>query len=116
MSSRTSGTMDKAMNKLEAKVGDILLVTSTARRTLMEVTRVTKTQIICGCRKFWRRNGVPVGAGTWSSGRAKVATQEDMDSVQEEGSRKRLARELEDIDFYSLPLSKLEKIRAIIAK
>lgn len=94
-------------------VGDKVVVTlqqfTTTKVCISKVERLTKTLIIVNGIKFRRCNGRRV-ADTYGCCYIKVASEEEIKKVEEETDRLRLAKNLREYNYYSLPLEKLKKI------
>lgn len=94
-------------------VGDKVVVTlqqfTTTKVFVSKVERLTKTLIIVNGIKFRRSNGRRV-ADTYGYCDIKVASEDEIKKVEEENDRLRLAKNLREYNYYSLPLEKLKKI------
>lgn len=77
----------------EAKEGDKLAIYTRARDpNIRTVARVTKLHVIDECGVKWRRNGRRVGASSWSSESARIASDEDFAAID----RAQIARTVTD--------------------
>lgn len=94
-------------------VGDKVIVTSqqyiTTKVFVGKVERLTKTLIIVNGIKFRKSDGRRV-ADTYGYCDIKVASEDEIKKVEEETDRLRLAKNLREYNYYSLPLEKLKKI------
>lgn len=97
------------------KVGDKVILSSRYNDEVIEVTRLTKTQIICGASKFNRRTGYRVGSDRWSVTKIKIATDEDIRRIEREHSRRKLISYITRYTGYQyLSDEKLEQIYNIL--
>lgn len=79
------------MEALEnVKAGDKVIVSSRYKDEVIEVTRVTKTQIICGTSKFNKRTGRSIGSDAWTFSKIKIATEEDIQRIEKEERRQKM--------------------------
>ena len=94
-------------------VGDKVIVTlqqfTITKVFVGKVERLTKTLIIVNGIKFRRSDGIRV-ADTYGYCDIKVASEDEIKKVEEEADRLRLAKNLREYNYYSLPLEKLKKI------
>ena len=95
-------------------VGDKVVVTlqqfTTTKVFVSKVERLTKTLIIVNGIKFRRSNGRRVADTYGYYCDIKVASEDEIKKVEEETDRLRLAKNLREYNYYSLPLEKLKKI------
>lgn len=52
-------TLDKV------QTGDKVVLCARGKKEVVKVTRTTATQIVCGFKKFWRKNGNRVAHDVW---------------------------------------------------
>jgi hypothetical protein len=90
------------------QIGDQVVVANHHNKTIKTVTHTTKTQVYVGSTKF-RRNGTQIGGSKWSSYSARPATEEDIT----ENERRLLADNLRRVDYSTLSLDQLRRIRQI---
>ena len=98
----------------EIEVGDWILLENRYRKYLVQVTRVTKTQIICGNTKINRKYMEIVGSGTWDKTHATLCTKDEADKIREMLKIQYIANELNEFNFRDLPNDKIMKIWKII--
>lgn len=100
------------------KVGDKLIISHGFNSAeIITVTRTTKTQVICGMRRF-TRSGNLVGAGKWDCAHAHPTTPEEIAEIREESRRHNcmttiLRTTRSELD--KLPTERLEKIMELLA-
>lgn len=103
----------------DAKVGDVLLVTSASMGigSLTRVARVTKTQVVAtsGAR-YKRATGWLVGGGTWCSTNAEVATPEQIATHGENVQRARALAQLRSVTRGQVDALPIERLNAIVAE
>lgn len=106
------------MNKLEtAKVGDKLYIYGRDIPRIATITHITKTQVACLGMRFNRATGKQVGAATWYSDYARLATDEDIANLQAMQHRDDMLETVRQAFINKstmLPTHKLERIVAII--
>ena len=100
------------MNVLEeVSVGDKLLVRGQWDESIVDVDRLTKTQVVCGNSKYRISNGSLVGGGGFYGQYAKRATEEDIKKVTDVNKTRVLLRKLLNGKTYEgVPLRTLEEI------
>ncbi len=80
--------MNKTLNEVQA--GDKVVLCTRGEREVVEVTRTTKTQIICGYLKFSRKNGYRISSNKWDLGSIQPLTPE----IQQQIDKKKKKDEL----------------------
>lgn len=99
----------------DVKVGDKVILSSRYNDEIIEVTRLTKTQIVCGASKFNRTTGRMVGCDGWSSSSIKIATEADIKRVEREKRRRKMIAHITRYTGYQyLSDEKLEQIYNIL--
>lgn len=99
----------------EIGVGDWILLENRMRKDLVQVTRVTKTQIICGDKKINRKYMWLVGDGKeWDKTYVTFCTKEEADALREMFKMQYIAEKLNEFDFLNLPYDKIMKAWQII--
>jgi hypothetical protein len=91
------------------QTGDLLVISNYHSKHIETVRHTTKNQIHVGTWKF-RRDGSQIGRGTWSSYKARPATDQDIT----ENERRLLAGDLRRIDYLALSLDQLQRIKKIV--
>lgn len=98
----------------ELKAGDKVIVSNRYGSTVMDVEKVTATQIVVKDGRRWRKDGRLVGRGTWDTDSLKEATPEAVAVVESYLRREKLIGIMETRDWRKIPLDKLERIAAIL--
>lgn len=102
------------MSSLEnAKVGDLLIITSRWNKQILTVNKVQKNFVIAGNCKFLKANGSLVTSDRWDTTKANLATQEDIDAFRKEVKRHKMINQCRDIIFEKLSDSQLKQILEI---
>lgn len=107
------------MNELEnVNVGDfVVLIGSYAHdECLRKVERVTKSQIIVGKRRFWKKNGRIVGAGDWCYAYIRPTTENDIERIKKINQKNELLAFIRKVDSDNLSLESLQSICDIVKK
>lgn len=78
----------ETFNKVQS--GDKVVLCTRGKQDVVEVTRTTTTQIVCGFKKFWRKNGNRVAHDVWDFDRIIPWTPE----IQQEIDTKERKRKL----------------------
>jgi len=73
---------------------------------LIKVDRITKTQVICGVRRF-NRDGRPIGSSGFSTSRAWPATEKDILNA-------RIKRAQEKLDLLKVSAENIASIEALL--
>lgn len=80
--------MIKTLN--EVQTGDKVVLCTRGEREVVEVTRTTAMQIVCGFNKFWRKNGKKVTHDIWDFCRITPWTPEVQQEIDEQKLKKGL--------------------------
>lgn len=80
----------KAKTLDDIQSGDKVVFCTRGKQDVVEVTRTTATQIVCGSKKFWRKNGNKVAHDIWDCERIIPWTPE----IQQEIDTKERKRKL----------------------
>ena len=107
------------MNKFEnLKAGDFVVEsgTYTCGDCLRKVERVTKSQIIVGNHRYWKKDGRLVGAGYWCYAYIRTATEADIERINKVNLKKKLTAFIRQVAWSNLPLESLQAICDIVKK
>jgi hypothetical protein len=81
----------------------------------VKIDRVTGTQIIIGSERFRRDSGYKIGeSGGWSRTRISVPEPGEIEKCRVNLKRRRLAGELREVQWGTLPLKTLESVAAAV--
>lgn len=101
------------------KVGDkVVVYTNFCDDQILEVVRLTKTQILVGKEemRFSKKDGMLVGGGAWSTTHIREAEEKEVEKILYNQEVKKLLKKLHSINFNTLPLSKIKKILNLVSK
>ena len=107
------------MNDFEnLKVGDLMVVSGsyTHGDCLQKVERVTKSQIIVGKRRYWKKSGRLVGAEYWCYGYIRQATENDIERLSKVKQKNELLAFIHKVDWCNLSLESLQTICDVMKK
>jgi hypothetical protein len=75
------------------KIGDSVYHETRHRKSIIKITNITKTQIVCGSSRFMRRNGTLIGSDKWSKSYILPVTEKVMQMFE----NLKLKRKLDEI-------------------
>jgi len=109
------------MKLYELKVGDEVICRGggpLSKPTVMEITRLTKTMIICGQnRRFNRKTGRTSGGHSLFSSYLVPGTEKELAEIKNQQRKRNIVASLSyDVDWDKLELSSLIKIYSLVCE
>ena len=106
------------MNEFEnLKVGNLMVMhASYCGDSLRKVERVTKSQIVVGGTRYWKKNGLLVGLGKWSHGYIRRATEKDIEFFNKVKQKNELLAFIRNVAWCNLSLESLQTICDVMKK
>lgn len=99
------------MESLEdVKVGDNVILFDGWNKSIVTVTKVTKTQIHIGYGKYRKCDGRLVGAGAWDISRITLYTEEKENEINIEKKRRRMLAYFKSYKFNLLGYEEMVKV------
>lgn len=99
------------MESLEdVKVGDKVIFSNGWDKSIVTVTKVTKTQIHTGYSKYRKCDGRLVGAGAWDMSRISLYTEEKGNEINIENKRRRMLAYFRSYKFNLLGYEEMVKV------
>lgn len=95
--------------------GDKVVLSTMNKMTVLTVSRTTKTKIICGSKRFARKDGLPTSRYSWCCEHIVPWTPELQKEIDEACKRSQLRKEfVECLDYFDeLPINVVEQIISI---
>lgn len=99
------------MKSLEdVKVGDKVIFSNGWDKSIVVVTKVTKTQIHTGYSKYRKSDGRLVGAGMWDMSKIELYAEEAYKEITIENNRRRMLAYFRDYKFNLLAYDEMVKL------
>ena len=95
--------------------GDKVVLSTMNKMTVLTVSRTTKTKIICGSKRFARKDGLPTPRYSWCCEHIVPWTPELQKEIDEVCKRSQLRKEfVECLDYFDeFPINVVEQIISI---
>nr|DAF60426.1 MAG TPA: hypothetical protein [Siphoviridae sp. ctmHK36] len=103
-------------NLEDIKVGDKVILANARIKRVVTVTKVTKTQIVIGNKRFKKESGFEYGGRPLETKRIYRATPEVLEEIEAETKRNDLINKIARYPWGSLTNEELEKVCKIINK
>ena len=100
----------------QAKVGDIIIINTNFGRQLLKIIRIGNKYFFTQNNRGWRKtDGREKGGGnTWGTNFCKLATSDEIASVNKASRRRRYIENLQNTDYQKLSEEVLKKLCKII--
>lgn len=103
------------MKSLEdVKVGDKVVFSNGLDKSIVVVTKVTKTQIHTGYSKYRKSDGRAVGSGTWDRARIDLCTEESERKINIENNKRNMVSYFRNYKFNLLSYEEMVNVYSIL--